>query len=66
MTDKIIKLKESKKGFEVDQAFIDELAKRIEKEGKGDDKIDIGLVVSESISIFLDKYQIKEDSNVII
>lgn len=55
----IIKLQEPKDGFQIDDKFAEELGERL----KGKD-VDTGLMISEAISLFLDKYKIK--SNIIV
>ena len=52
--EKIIKLKEPKGGFKIDEVFAEQLGKRLQ--GK---EIDTGLIISEAISLFLEKYEVK-------
>jgi len=59
----IIKIKEPKEGFKIDEAFAEALGKRL-KEKQPDIEPDMGLVISEAISLFLDTYKVK--SNIIV
>lgn len=61
--DNIIKLKQPKDGFKIDQAFANDLSKRL-KDKQPNIELDIGLVISEAISLFLEKYEVK--SNIIV
>lgn len=56
--EKIIKLKEPKGGFKIDDDFAKKLGERLSKK-KPNIKPDIGLIISEAISLFLETYEIK-------
>ncbi len=56
---KIIKLKEPEGGFKIDEVFAEDLGERLKAK-----EVDTGLMISEAISLFLEKYEIK--NNIII